>query len=98
MKKIINIPASAFKPRPKVDATMLEFTPINDFSLIDINKIDEVAKVAFSQRRKKIKNNMIDYLSILKKLKIDPNLRPENLSVLDYCNIAKNINFNLLDL
>ena len=55
IKKLIDVPASAFTPRPKVDAIILEFTPFNDFGLIDINKIDKVAKDAFSQRRKKNK-------------------------------------------
>ena len=40
---------------------------------------------------KKIKNNMRKYIEILNKLSIDENLRPENLSVLNYCEIASNI-------
>ena len=91
IKKSIDIPSRLFIPEPKVDASILEFTPINDFSKIDISKIDQVAKAAFSQRRKKIKNNLSNYLHILKKLSIDFNLRPENLSVFDYCKIAENI-------
>lgn len=91
IKKLIDVPASAFTPRPKVDAIILEFTPFNDFGLIDINKIDKVAKDAFSQRRKKIKNNMSNYLGEIKNLSISSNLRPEDLTVLDYCNIAKSI-------
>ena len=91
IKKLINIPSSAFTPRPKVDATVLEFTPFSDFRLIDINKIDKVAKDAFSQRRKKIKNNMSNYISEINDLSISLDLRPEDLTVLDYCNIAKSI-------
>ncbi len=91
IKKLINIPSSAFTPRPKVDATVLEFTPFSDFGLIDINKIDKVAKDAFSQRRKKIKNNMSNYISEINGLSISLDLRPEDLTVLDYCNIAKSI-------
>ena len=41
--------------------------------------------------RKKIKNNLSEYINILNKLNIDVNLRPENLSVLRYCEIASNI-------
>ena len=89
--KMFDIPASVFSPIPKVDACILEFTPINDFGSIDINKIDAVAKAAFSQRRKKIKNNMSKYLGAIEKLAINTDLRPEDLSLLDYCNIAKNI-------
>ena len=91
IKKLIDVPASAFSPMPKVDAIVLEFTPFNDFRFIDINKIDKVAKDAFSQRRKKIKNNMSTYLGEIKNLSISSNLRPEDLTVLDYCNIAKSI-------
>ncbi len=91
VKKLIDVPASVFTPRPKVNAIVLEFTPFNDYGLIDINKIDKVAKTAFSQRRKKIKNNMSNYLREIKSLSISTDLRPEDLTVLDYCNIAKSI-------
>ena len=91
INKLLDVPASMFTPIPKVDGTILEFIPHNDFRSININSIDEVSKSAFSQRRKKIKNNMINYIEIIEKLSIDQNLRPENLSVLDYCEVAKNI-------
>jgi len=91
INKLLDVPSSIFTPPPKVDGAILEFTPHNDYRLINIDKIDEVSKAAFSQRRKKIKNNMIKYIQILDMLSIDHNLRPENLSVKDYCEIAKNI-------
>jgi 16S rRNA (adenine1518-N6/adenine1519-N6)-dimethyltransferase len=91
INKLLDVPSSIFTPPPKVDGTILEFTPHNDYRLINIDKIDEVSKAAFSQRRKKIKNNMSKYIQILDMLSIDHNLRPENLSVKDYCEIAKNI-------
>ena len=91
INKLLDVPASMFTPMPKVDGTILEFIPHNNFRSININSIDEVSKSAFSQRRKKIKNNMKNYIEIIEKLSIDQNLRPENLSVLDYCEVAKNI-------
>ena len=91
INKLLDVPSSIFTPPPKVDGTILEFTPHNDYRLINIDKIDEVSKAAFSQRRKKIKNNMSKYIQILDMLSIDHNLRPENLTVKDYCEIAKNI-------
>ena len=91
INKLFDVPSSVFTPPPKVDGTMLEFIPHNTYASIDIDKIDKVSKAAFSQRRKKIKNNMINYIEIIERLSIDQNLRPENLSVLDYCEIAKNI-------
>jgi 16S rRNA (adenine1518-N6/adenine1519-N6)-dimethyltransferase len=70
---------------------LLEFTPLNEYKEVDIDKIDKVAKMAFSQRRKKIKNNLNEYIHIIKQLDIDENLRAENLSILNYCDIAKHI-------
>jgi 16S rRNA (adenine1518-N6/adenine1519-N6)-dimethyltransferase len=83
------VPSALFTPSPKVDGTILEFTPFNEYEAVDINKIDKVAKMAFSQRRKKIKNNLNEYIHIIKQLDIDENLRAENLSILNYCDIAK---------
>ena len=91
INKLLDVPSSLFTPSPKVDGTILEFTPHNDYRSIDIEKIDKVSKSAFSQRRKKIKNNMSKYIHILDMLSIDKNLRPENLNVNDYCEIAKKI-------
>ena len=47
--------------------------------------------MAFSQRRKMLKSSLkeINGENILESLKISPNLRPEQLSVLDFCRIAK---------
>ncbi|MDC3263405.1 16S rRNA (adenine(1518)-N(6)/adenine(1519)-N(6))-dimethyltransferase RsmA [Pelagibacterales bacterium] len=89
IKKLIDVPSVLFTPAPKVDGTILEFMPLNEYKEVDINKIDKVAKMAFSQRRKKIKNNLNEYIHIIKQLDIDENLRAENLSILNYCNIAR---------
>ena len=88
IKELLKVPSEVFTPSPKVDATILELTPHSDYQAIDINKIDMVAKTAFSQRRKKIKNTMRAYTEVMKKLSIDENLRPEDLLVSDYCKIA----------
>tara|TARA_B100000787_G_scaffold167676_1_gene154900 strand:- start:16 stop:774 length:759 start_codon:yes stop_codon:yes gene_type:complete len=89
--RLLDVPSYLFTPPPKVDGTILEFTPHTNYSSVNIDKIDEVSKAAFSQRRKKIKNNMVKYIEILDSLSINQNLRPENLSVSNYCEIAKNI-------
>ena len=89
IKKLLDVPAKVFSPPPKVDGTVLEFIPHNEFNSVHIDKIDQIAKIAFSQRRKKIKNNLKDYLSILDRLEIDVNLRAENLSVENYYSIAR---------
>ena len=55
---------------------------------IDINLLEKIVKKSFSQRRKKIKSNLKGFESALEKNNIDINLRAEDLTVLDYCNIT----------
>ena len=92
VQKLLDAPASVFSPRPKVDGTIIEFIPIDNYKTIDFNKLEELLEKSFSSRRKKIKNTLSEYKKLLIKLKIDENLRPENLSVSDYCNLVKLIN------
>ncbi len=89
VKKLLDAPASIFSPRPKVDGTVIQFEPINNFNKISFQKLEKLLEKSFSARRKKIKNTLSDYHHHLKQLQIDENLRPENLSVSDYCNLAK---------
>ena len=87
--KLLDAPASVFSPIPKVDGTVIQFEPISEYKNINFNKLEKLLEKSFSSRRKKIKNNLIDYLELLQKLNIDENLRPENLSVSDYCKLAE---------
>lgn len=86
---MITAPANIFYPKPKVDGAVLEFVPTLKYKNLDFNSLQNILKLSFSQRRKKIKNNLKDYLEILKELNIDQNLRAENLTVDEYCKIAK---------
>ena len=94
IEKIIDINASCFSPRPKVTSTLLKFTPKNDyFKFHDPKNLEMITRVFFNQKRKKIKNpfNQIfnDTLLISKKLNLDLNLRPQNLSPDTYYKITK---------
>lgn len=89
VKKVIDAKSEIFNPKPKVDGIVIEFTPHKKYPNLDIKILEKIVKNSFSQRRKKIKTTLFQYNYLLDKLSIDKNLRPENLSVLDYCNIAK---------
>ena len=67
------------KPLPK---------PLYDVSFESIEKITQIA---FSQRRKMLKTSLktINGQYILNELGISPSLRPENLSIIDFCRIAQ---------
>ena len=56
--------------------------------------LNKLTHLAFSQKRKMLKTSLkgINGEKILEDLNISPNLRPENLSVIDFCKIARKIN------
>ena len=94
IKKICDIKPSSFSPKPKIDSTLLLLTPKKNFYKIKSPKnLEKITRIFFNNRRKMIKKpfNQIfnGDLKILKKLKIDLNLRPQNLDIDTYCKLTE---------
>ena len=91
-KKLFDIPSDAFIPKPKVTSSVIQLRPLNR-PLYDVSfdSIEKVTQMAFSQRRKMLKTSLksINGEIMLKELDISPYLRPENLSIIDFCRIAE---------
>ena len=91
-KKLFDIPSEAFIPRPKITSSVIQLKPLHK-PLYDVSfeSIEKITQMAFSQRRKMIKTSLkkVNGHIILKELNISPNLRPENLSIIDFCKIAE---------
>ena len=84
VKKICDIKPESFSPRPKIDSSLLFFTPKkNVFKLKNPKNLEKVTRIFFSQRRKMLKKPFNQLFNgdkkIIDKLKIDLNLRPQNL-------------------
>ena len=89
IKKICDIKPGSFSPKPKIDSSLLLFTPKKNFHKIKNPKnLEKITRIFFNNRRKMIKKpfNQIfnGDLKILEKLKIDLNLRPQNLNFETY--------------
>ena len=94
IKKICDIKPSSFSPKPKVDSSLLLFFPKKDFYKIrDPKNLEKITRIFFNNRRKMIKKpfNQIfnGDLRILKKLKINLNLRPQNLDIETYYKLTE---------
>jgi 16S rRNA (adenine1518-N6/adenine1519-N6)-dimethyltransferase len=94
IKKIIDIKPQSFSPRPKVDSTLLLFTPKkNIFELKDAKNLEMITRVFFSQRRKMLKKPFNQVFNnakeVSEKFNIDLNLRPQNLEPEMYFNLVK---------
>ena len=93
IKKICDIKPNAFSPKPKVDSSLLIFYPKKKFIKIKNPKnLEKVTRIFFNQRRKMLKrpyNQLFNgNQSIVKKLKIDLTLRPQNLNLETYYKLA----------
>ena len=89
IKKILDIKPESFFPKPKIDSTLLLFTPKNNFfRLKDPKNLEKITRIFFNQRRKMIKKPFNQLFNgdqkILDKLQIDLNLRPQNLNIDTY--------------
>lgn len=82
---------SAFSPPPKVESAFVRLIPhLPTFRANDTTKLRNIVRQAFSQRRKMLRNSLkeITTPAQLEQLKIDPNSRPEQLTVEDFVKIS----------
>ena len=94
VKKLLNVKPSSFIPRPKVDSTVIKISPKNKDININTEVFEKIVKTCFSQRRKKVKNNLdqlnINTVSLLELSNIDPDLRAENIDIEGFIRISRN--------
>ena len=93
VKKICDIKPEAFMPKPKIDSTLLFFYPKKYFVKIkNPNNLEKITRVFFNQRRKMLKKPFNQLFNgdqrVLNKLKIDLTLRPQNINLETYYNLA----------
>ena len=89
IEKICDIKPESFSPRPKIDSSLLVFSPKeNFFKINDPKNLEKITRVFFNHRRKMIKKPYNQLFNgnqkVLDKLKIDLSLRPQNLNFETY--------------
>ena len=93
IEKICDISPKSFSPKPKIDSSLLLFTPKNNFfNIKDPKNLEKVTRIFFNHRRKMIKKPFNQLFNgdqkILEKLKINLNLRPQNLDFNTYYHLT----------
>ena len=94
IEKIIDIKPESFFPKPKIDSSLLIFSPKKKFFKLDNAKnLEMITRIFFNQRRKMIKKpfNQIfkNAQMVSNKFNIDLNLRPQNLTPETYYKLVK---------
>ena len=101
IKKVADIKASQFFPRPKVDSEVLEITFKDNLKYSDDEEfLYRVIKAAFGQRRKNLKNALAGSelhiaaetsRHVLENAGIDPTRRAETLSVEEFVRLSNRL-------
>ena len=89
VKKICDIKPDSFFPKPKIDSSLLSFSPKHDFYKIrDPKNLEKITRIFFNHRRKMLKKPFNQLFNgnqlVLNKLRIDLKLRPQNLDFETY--------------
>jgi 16S rRNA (adenine1518-N6/adenine1519-N6)-dimethyltransferase len=89
INKICDISPESFYPRPKIQSSLIHFTPKKNFVKIkDPLNLEKITRIFFSHRRKMLKKPFNQIFNgnndLLNKLNIDLNLRPQNLDLDTY--------------
>lgn len=95
-KILFTVKKNSFYPVPKVDSCLLRLAIRQDPPVAVNNEemLFKIIRTAFQQRRKTLKNSLKDIVpkeklqEFFKKYKINPKIRPEDLSLPDFANLA----------
>ena len=95
IKKVMDISANVFYPIPDVTSTLLKFTrKSNNKCNINFDKFNKLLTIAFSARRKQLKNNLkkvIKDVGSFDILNLSENVRAEELDVDEYLDLYSRI-------
>ncbi len=98
--KIMNVPASAFSPPPKVESAVVHIVPLPpEQRFSDLEKLARITGLAFGQRRKMLRASLkslsgeigADISDWLSKYDIDPKARPETLHPSEFMKLAERL-------
>lgn len=92
MEKLLDVPASAFDPVPKVDSAVVRLMPLRPRPCVahDEALFAKLVVAAFSQRRKTLRNSLKKYMpdAAFDALGIAPTARAQELSVAQFVALA----------
>ncbi|MET0027263.1 MAG: 16S rRNA (adenine(1518)-N(6)/adenine(1519)-N(6))-dimethyltransferase RsmA [Candidatus Thiodiazotropha sp.] len=92
VQSLFHIGPGAFNPPPKVDSAFVRLQPIYPlpYEIDDWPTFSALVAQAFSQRRKTLRNSLRNMLPAeqIEATGLDPGIRPEQLSVAQFCQLA----------
>ena len=95
LEKLLDVPAAAFDPVPKVDSAVIRLTPLRPLPCVarDEAQFARVVATAFSQRRKTLRNSLRTLIAepAFDALGIRPAARAQELAVAQFVALADHL-------
>ena len=87
---VVDVPPESFTPPPKVDSAVVRMVPWAQPANVDVKLLEEMVAVAFSQRRKILRNTLGSWIE-QRGIQTDFDLqrRAEEVPVADYIALAQ---------
>lgn len=98
-KKMFDVPPHAFRPPPKVMSSVINIIPLEKPRYdVEIEAIEKTTAMAFNQRRKMLRGSLkdlnLDWDMLEQTAQILPTHRPENLTIEQFCVLARVLSTN----
>ncbi len=93
-KILFDIPDTAFFPKPKIQSCLVQFIPHENKKFnFNFEKMEQLTRFVFSKKRKMLRTifKKEGGSSFLNSINIDPNIRPENLTLEEFCELEFNL-------
>lgn len=95
-RMLFAVPPGVFTPPPKVSSALVEILPkAAPQDAVPVTLLSEVTAAAFGQRRKMLRSSLsalgTDTATLLREADIDPSLRAERLTILDFLHLAQHL-------
>ena len=93
--RLFDVPPESFRPRPKVMSTVVKMCmlPEGTFDIWDNDVMESIVKLAFSRRRKTLRNALRGMVTPpkIEAIGIDAGLRPEQVAIADWIALANSL-------
>lgn len=90
MCNVLSVPPESFNPPPRVDSAVVEMRPRTDFLPLDVSRLSEIVRVAFSQRRKLLRHTLGRWIEVQGlNGPFDMQRRAEEVPVIEYVTLAR---------
>ncbi|MEJ6021398.1 16S rRNA (adenine(1518)-N(6)/adenine(1519)-N(6))-dimethyltransferase RsmA [Ramlibacter sp. PS4R-6] len=92
MENVLHVPPEAFDPPPRVDSAVVRMVPRAKPAEVDVKLLEELVQVAFSQRRKIMRNTLGKWLEARQFTgTFDVQRRAEEVPVHEYVALAQSL-------